>query len=74
MLPPPKLIACVGELEPDDDFWADHDERCHGRIDDLKDDVPEGFLWDCCDRTGDEEGCRIGTHVDDERYAKRGRF
>ena len=76
MLLTPKLTVCIGDLKPDwdSDIWADHDEDCRGRIEDQKDDFPEGFVWDCCNRHGDEQGCRIGTHVDDERYAKRGRF
>ena len=39
------------------DFWADHDEDIHGRIADLEDEFPEGFIYECCNQTGDTEGC-----------------
>lgn len=46
----------LGDLEPyyDSDFWADHDEDCHGPIDTQENrrDHPEGFQWDCCDTSG----------------------
>ncbi|KAH7067471.1 hypothetical protein BKA63DRAFT_570770 [Paraphoma chrysanthemicola] len=51
--------ACVwheGETEPDydGDFWADHDERIHGIIDseESREEYPEGFVWDCCQKRG----------------------
>jgi hypothetical protein len=50
------------EADMDGDFWADHDENCHGRIEDLEDEFPEGFRWDCCDELGDQEGCEIDWH------------
>ena len=65
-LPPkPKRLERYhpGELEQDDDsdFWADHDERCHGLIDELKGEYPEGFKWTCCGEKGDQSsGCEIG--------------
>jgi hypothetical protein len=59
----------AGELEVDEegDFWADHDERCHGTIDSAwaRKEYPEGFMWDCCDRLGNEEGCESGPHMPD---------
>ncbi|KAG8159973.1 hypothetical protein KVR01_010610 [Diaporthe batatas] len=62
--------ACTyhhGELElgdDDDDFWADHDERCHGTIDtkEMREEYPEGFTWDCCDQVGTAPGCTKGHH------------
>ncbi|KAI4818572.1 hypothetical protein E4T44_06546 [Aureobasidium sp. EXF-8845] len=57
------------EIYWDDDFWADHDEDCHGTIDlDLVDDCPEGFRWSCCNGPGDEEACTIGPHKLDEKF------
>lgn len=54
----------TGRLETDynDDCWADHDERCHGRIDGTacKVDYPDSYTWSCCGRQGDYEGCRRG--------------
>ena len=64
---PPTDPTTPGHLDPDhdSDFWADHDEDCHGVIEDLRDELPEGFVWDCCDAKGDEEGCEVGVHVPD---------
>lgn len=62
-----ELIFPVGDLEPDyeGDFWADHDEDCHGEIDsdDMRKEFPEGFRWDCCNKLGDEPGCRTTEHT-----------
>jgi hypothetical protein len=56
----------IGELEVDydGDFWADHDERCHGTIDtdEMREEFPDGFTWNCCDNTGSEKGCVTGRH------------
>jgi hypothetical protein len=53
-----------GELEVDwdGDFWADHDENCHGPIDTNSNrrGMPEGFVWTCCDKPGDACGCEKG--------------
>lgn len=60
------MIYNIGKKIYDDenDFWADHDENCHGRIDDLEDvsDYAEGFVWECCRRYGDDEGCKFTKH------------
>ncbi|KAF8847921.1 hypothetical protein BDZ45DRAFT_698792 [Acephala macrosclerotiorum] len=52
------------EVYDDDDFWADHDEDCHGIIEDLKDDstYDEGFRWSCCDEDGSSPGCQNTRH------------
>ncbi|KAK3370838.1 hypothetical protein B0T24DRAFT_627174 [Lasiosphaeria ovina] len=66
-----------GELEPDydSDFWADHDENCHGIIDSdfCRKEYPEGFVWTCCDRVGTEDGCEFGRHESDPKRNKRHR-
>lgn len=58
--------ASIGKKEyyDDDDFWADHDEDCHGYIDNLVDepDYAEGFKWSCCDALGNDEGCKSTKH------------
>lgn len=61
-------------MEPDyeGDFWADHDENCHGTIDSdwARKEYPQGFIWTCCDELGDEdedEGCETGPHEPDLR-------
>ncbi len=70
--------ALTGWLEPDQDgdFWADHDEDCHGTIDteENKEEYPEGFVWTCCDKLGDElKGCREGKHVaENSKRARNG--
>ena len=60
-------FVIAGDLDPDyeNDFWADHDENCHGTIDTEanREEYPEGFVWSCCDRQGDEPGgCLRGKH------------
>jgi hypothetical protein len=58
------MFLLPGEYEPDyeSDFWADHDENCHGTISQLGDEYPEGFLWDCCNKDGTSEGCTVNKH------------
>jgi hypothetical protein len=74
-LNPSLTCMCEGEKEAyhDDDFWADHDEDCHGDIDNFIDDsdYAEGFKWSCCDELGDNEGCKSTKHkaaVNEIRY------
>ena len=71
----PQQLTChsQGDKEVDDeaqrsdgdmDFWADHDEDCHGIEEDLADE-PEfagGFIWSCCEQRGDADGCRAREH------------
>jgi hypothetical protein len=57
---------CLGRKEVNygAEFWADHDENCHGTCESFEDD-PEaqgGFTWSCCETTGDNEGCKITKH------------
>lgn len=66
----------TGDLDPDDshDFWADHDENCHGLIDtdEQRMEFPEGFVWSCCNKLGHRSGCTFGRHTDIGSH--RGRF
>ena len=50
------LTLVLDSREPDyeSDIWADHGEGCHGPIEDYEDEEPEGFIWRCCDRQGDQ--------------------
>ncbi|KAK4450551.1 hypothetical protein QBC34DRAFT_297107, partial [Podospora aff. communis PSN243] len=32
---------------------------------------PRGFTWSCCDKNGQNEGCRMGRHVSDPAKNKR---
>jgi hypothetical protein len=63
-------------MEPDydGDFWADTEEKTHGPIDteENRKEFPEGFIWQCCEKTGDKEGCEIGKHMPD--LAKRAKL
>jgi hypothetical protein len=65
-------------MEPDydSDFWADHDERCHGIIDsdEMRDEFPDGFVWTCCDKLGSEPGCQVGRHQSNPEKSKKGRY
>lgn len=65
----------IGQVEPDfdGDFWADHDEDCHGRISDLEDEFPEGFKYRCCGKAGDSRGCNTGPHKEQVSH-KRARY
>jgi hypothetical protein len=49
------------------DFWADHDENCHGTINSewARKEYPEGFVWSCCEQNGDADGCESGVHEPD---------
>ena len=62
-------------MEPDYESsqWDDHDENCHGRIDSdfCRSEYPEGFVWDCCNRAGTEDGCRMSRHEADPDKNKR---
>lgn len=56
-------------MDWDSSTWDDWDENCHGTIDnDLFDEYPEGFKWNCCNEVGNEEGCVNGPHEVDETY------
>lgn len=59
-------MCVLGELEVDYDSpaWADWDENCHGTIDteEMQEEYPDGFTWNCCDKTGSEPGCTAGRH------------
>jgi hypothetical protein len=42
------------DVDWDGDFWADHDEDCHGTIDseELREEYPDGYRWSCCNMLG----------------------
>ncbi|KJZ77596.1 hypothetical protein HIM_02773 [Hirsutella minnesotensis 3608] len=67
-----------GHLEVDDesDFWADHDEMCHGTIDteEMRKEYPEGFIWTCCGEDGTSDGCLRAMHEADPGKASKGRY
>lgn len=65
---PPVAKCKTGILEADmeGDFWADHDEDCHGIIDsrELQEEYPEGYKYQCCGKENKTRGCRTGRHVE----------
>ncbi|KAF9776696.1 hypothetical protein IL306_005089 [Fusarium sp. DS 682] len=65
-----------GDLEVDyeEDFWADHDERIYGEIDtpEMREEMPDGFRWTCCDKLGGRKGCTKGKHQADPAKSLRG--
>ena len=34
----------------------------------------EGFMYSCCQRPSDSDGCKIGTHVEKESVYKKVRY
>ncbi|KAI1501863.1 hypothetical protein F5X99DRAFT_408671 [Biscogniauxia marginata] len=65
-----------GELEIDDEHstWDDWDENCFGRMDseDNREEYPDGFTWNCCNKRGTDLGCTRGPHKTVD--ATRGRY
>ncbi|KAK6336984.1 hypothetical protein TWF718_009771 [Orbilia javanica] len=62
-----------GEFDPDrEDFFADHDEEIHGRLDDedMFATYPQGYHMSCCGDRGDTVGCYTGQHVGGNRKLK----
>jgi hypothetical protein len=51
-------------VDYESDFWADHDENCHGPYESFEDDphYAGGFIYECCDKPGDDEGCKSTKH------------
>jgi hypothetical protein len=64
------------EYNDDDDFWADHDDDCHGDRFQLMDepDYVDGYKWTCCDRVGSEEGCMKTKHKTAGQPRKKSRL
>ncbi|KAJ5988154.1 hypothetical protein N7481_003364 [Penicillium waksmanii] len=63
-----------GNSKPDEDFFADHDEDCHGIIDtdEMREEYPDGYIYECCKRNGEEEPCIKDWHEPtDPEAAKR---
>ena len=67
-------LTDAGGLEQDSEFWVDHDEDCHGPIDEdeMKVEYPEGFRWDCCEEHADSKGCETGYHEEDTSHWPKG--
>ncbi|OKL60889.1 hypothetical protein UA08_03870 [Talaromyces atroroseus] len=52
---------------PDEDLFPDHEECTHGPIDtpENRENYPQNFFYECCDRTLEEEGCEVSWHRED---------
>ncbi|KAF5990222.1 hypothetical protein FBULB1_154 [Fusarium bulbicola] len=57
-----------GELVVDDT------EDCHGEIDtpEMREEMPDGFRWTCCDKLGGRKGCTKGKRQADPAKSRRG--
>ncbi|KAI4284986.1 MAG: hypothetical protein L6R38_001001 [Xanthoria sp. 2 TBL-2021] len=61
------------EVDYDGDAWADHDEDWHGTIDseEMRREFPEGFIYPCCDKNGESEGCKTSRHIEKIPYPSK---
>ncbi|OAX81482.1 hypothetical protein ACJ72_04177 [Emergomyces africanus] len=52
------------ESVPNYDFFEDHDENIHGIIDsdELREDFPDGYNYECCGGTGFDTPCTVDRH------------
>ncbi|KAF9532629.1 hypothetical protein CPB83DRAFT_631578 [Crepidotus variabilis] len=59
-----ECIFHPGELEVDQEMFADWDEDCHGPMDssETRREYPENFAWTCCNDDGNSAGCARGEH------------
>jgi hypothetical protein len=60
-----RILSCcvdLGRLEIDyeSEAWADCDEIYDSE--DMREDLPEGFKWDCCEGRADAFGCTRSIH------------
>lgn len=51
-------------MNDESEVWDDWEDWREGDPDseENKEAYPEGYLWDCCKKIGDEEGCLLGFH------------
>lgn len=65
----------IGELEVNEEEFADWDERCHGPMDTEENQLeyPENFTWTCCEGIGGSEGCEIARHEPELQQDRRKR-
>jgi hypothetical protein len=47
------------EMERDEDFFCDHD---NWDSDFDREEFPDGYIYGCCNKRGDEEGCKVSRH------------
>jgi hypothetical protein len=51
-----------------EDFFAEH-EPGYGEIEsqEMREEMPEGYIWSCCSKRGDEDGCQVSKHTPNVR-------
>ncbi|KAI9655119.1 MAG: hypothetical protein M1821_005602 [Bathelium mastoideum] len=59
------------DYDTDNSAWEDYEEARFGPREEHEEDIPEGFLWTCCNKRGDGDGCTIKEHI--APSAKRGK-
>lgn len=72
------LLNCVlGELTLDDEMFPDDDEVMYHsegidvHTDWRREEWPDGFIWDCCDKNCNNKGCIVERHVVATPFPKR---
>ena len=54
----------IGELDIDEEYFTDWDEPIELlETESYRRDVPEGFTWSCCEKDGNDDGCRTDRHM-----------
>jgi hypothetical protein len=53
-----------GEMDRDGEFFSDFFDYGDRDSDADPSNFPEGYIWECCDKKGDEEGCKKCRHRD----------
>jgi hypothetical protein len=68
--------TCLGNLKPDEenDAFQEYEEDAMGPYDsdEMRENYPQGFLWDCCKADGTTKGCKREKH--EAKDGKRGRY
>ena len=59
-------VSIADSCYPDGDFFVDDDYYNNGEYDhgEMLEEYPEGYIYECCDRRGDEEGCTVERHME----------
>ncbi|KAI0649310.1 hypothetical protein C8Q79DRAFT_506303 [Trametes meyenii] len=72
---PEECCYHTGDLEVDEESFVDWDEDVHGPMDTRSNrrQLPENFIWSCCERDGRQEGCVSAEHEPEEGHGPRKR-
>ena len=59
------MAGWIDCLRLDDAIWFYNREDVLGPLDtpEKRVELPERFVWECCERRGDDKGCEEGFHV-----------